>query len=64
MAQNVTFSGKGKANAAHGLGCPQRQLSFSHAAAFGILEATLGVKPDRMAAKSAAEERGLAGRGR
>lgn len=51
MAQNVTLSVKGEGNAAHGLGCPQRQLSFSHAAAFGVLEATLGAKPDGMAAK-------------
>lgn len=36
----MTFSVKGKANAAHGLDCPQWLLSFSHTAAFGVLEAT------------------------
>lgn len=40
MVQNVAFSVKGKANAVQGLGCSQWQLSVSHTAAVGVLEAT------------------------
>lgn len=36
----MTFSVKGKANAAHGLDCPQWQLSCCHTAALGVLEAS------------------------
>lgn len=60
----MTFSVKGKASAAHGLDCPQWQLSFSHTAGFWWFGSHLGGKPDGMATKSAAEEGGLAGRSR